>query len=92
VKKRSIVVGCHKTSISLEDSFWSSLRQIARERVTTLSELIRTLDASRNGGNLSSTIRVFVLDHYRNNVARTALPGPRTLRCDSDQITGDGIY
>jgi predicted DNA-binding ribbon-helix-helix protein len=74
VKKRSIVIGRHKTSITLEDSFWSSLRQIARERVTTVSELIRTLDASRNGGNLSSTIRVFVLNHYRNNVARIAPP------------------
>jgi len=92
VKKRSIVIGRHKTSISLEDSFWSSLRQIARERVTTVSELIGTLDASRNGGNLSSTIRVFVLDHYRNNVSRMALPGPRTLLCASDQITGDRIY
>jgi predicted DNA-binding ribbon-helix-helix protein len=87
VKKRSIVIDRHKTSISLEDSFWSSLRQIARERVTTVSELIRTLDASRNGGNLSSNIRVFVLDHYRNNVARRALPERERLRCASDQIS-----
>lgn len=75
VKKRSIIIGCHKTSISLEDIFWSSLKQIARERATTVSEVVRMLDASRNVGNLSSTIRVFVLDHYRNNVATTALSG-----------------
>ena len=37
VKKRSVIIGSHKTSISLEDSFWSSLRQIARERATTVS-------------------------------------------------------
>jgi predicted DNA-binding ribbon-helix-helix protein len=74
VKKRSIIIGGHKTSISLEDSFWASLRQIARERTTSVSELIGMLDAERDGGNLSSTIRVFVLDHYRNNVAITALP------------------
>jgi predicted DNA-binding ribbon-helix-helix protein len=64
VKKRSIVIGGHKTSISLEDSFWTSLKQIARARTTTLSELIGSLDAGRENGNLSSTIRVFVLDHY----------------------------
>jgi predicted DNA-binding ribbon-helix-helix protein len=69
VKKRSIVVDNHKTSISLEDSFWACLRQIAHERATTASELVGMLDAGRGGGNLSSTIRVFVLNHYRNNVA-----------------------
>jgi predicted DNA-binding ribbon-helix-helix protein len=69
VKKRSIVIGSHKTSISLEDTFWACVRQIARERATTLPKLIGMLNAARNGGNLSSTIRVFVLEHYRNNVA-----------------------
>jgi predicted DNA-binding ribbon-helix-helix protein len=69
VKKRSIVISGHKTSISLEDKFWTCLGQIARERSTTASELIGGVDAMRNGGNLSSTIRVFVLNHYRNAVA-----------------------
>jgi predicted DNA-binding ribbon-helix-helix protein len=50
VKERSIVIGRHKTSISLEDSFWSSLRQIGQARATT-----GTLDESRNYGNLSSS-------------------------------------
>jgi predicted DNA-binding ribbon-helix-helix protein len=66
VKKRSIVIGSHKTSISLEDKFWACLQQIARERATPLSKLIGMLNADRNGGNLSSAIRVFVLNHYRN--------------------------
>jgi predicted DNA-binding ribbon-helix-helix protein len=69
VKKRSIVIGSHKTSISLEDKFWVCLRQIARERATTVSKIIGILDAERNGGNLSSTIRVFVLNRYRTSVA-----------------------
>jgi predicted DNA-binding ribbon-helix-helix protein len=69
VKKRSIIVDGHRTSVSLEDEFWACLRQIARERATTLSKLIGVLDGERDGGNLSSTIRVFVLDQYRNNVA-----------------------
>jgi predicted DNA-binding ribbon-helix-helix protein len=71
MKKHSVVIGGRKTSISLEDSFWTSLMQIASERATTVSEVIGMLD--RDGGNLSSTIRVFVLDHYRNNVASMTL-------------------
>jgi predicted DNA-binding ribbon-helix-helix protein len=73
VKKRSIVIGSRKTSISLEDNFWSCVRQIARERTTTASKLIGTLDAERNGGNLSSAIRVFVLEHYLSS-SKPALP------------------
>jgi predicted DNA-binding ribbon-helix-helix protein len=65
IKKRSIIIDSKQTSISLEDSFWSALREIARERTTTVSKLISTLDSSRDRGNLSSAIRVFVLDHYR---------------------------
>jgi predicted DNA-binding ribbon-helix-helix protein len=65
VKKRSIVIGRHKTSISLEDDFWTSLQQIARGRQVTRSDLIASLDAAREHSNLSSAIRVFVLDHYR---------------------------
>jgi predicted DNA-binding ribbon-helix-helix protein len=69
VKKRSIVIGSHKTSVSLKDSFWTSLKQVAHDRATTVAELIAVLDATRKGGNLSSAIRVFLLNHYRNNVA-----------------------
>jgi predicted DNA-binding ribbon-helix-helix protein len=65
VKKRSIVIGRHKTSISLEDDFWTSLQQIARSRQVTKSDLIASLDAARGDSNLSSAIRVFILDHYR---------------------------
>jgi predicted DNA-binding ribbon-helix-helix protein len=64
VKKRSIVIGHHKTSISLEDDFWTSLRQIAHSRQVTISDLIASLDAVRENSNLSSAIRVFILDHY----------------------------
>jgi predicted DNA-binding ribbon-helix-helix protein len=65
VKKRSIVIGRHKTSISLEDDFWTSLQQIARTRQVTRSDLIASLDAARENSNLSSAIRVFILDHFR---------------------------
>jgi predicted DNA-binding ribbon-helix-helix protein len=65
VVKRSIVIAGHKTSVSLEDAFWKALKEIARLRRATLSELIASIDAERVQGNLSSAIRLFVLDHFR---------------------------
>jgi predicted DNA-binding ribbon-helix-helix protein len=65
VVKRSIVIAGHKTSVSLEDAFWRGLKEIAAGRDTTLSELVASIDGGRDGGNLSSAIRLYVLEHYR---------------------------
>jgi predicted DNA-binding ribbon-helix-helix protein len=65
VLKRSIVVDGHKTSVSLEDAFWNGLKEIGVERHMTLSQLVAAIDAQRQHGNLSSAIRLFVLDFYR---------------------------
>jgi len=65
VVKRSIVIAGHKTSVSLEDAFWEALKEIASERNATLSEVVANIDSSRSQGNLSSAIRLFVLDHFR---------------------------
>lgn len=65
VAKRSVVIGGHKTSVSLEEAFWKGLKEIASIRDLTLSELVSSIDAERSHGNLSSAIRLFVLDHYR---------------------------
>ena len=65
VIKRSIVIAGHKTSISLEDAFWQGLKDIAAERCTTLSEIVASIDSGRRLGNLSSAIRLFVLDHFQ---------------------------
>lgn len=65
VVKRSIVIAGHKTSVSLEEAFWRSLKEIALGRRTTLSDLVATIDSERQHGNLSSAIRLFVLDHYQ---------------------------
>ncbi len=65
VVKRSIVVAEHKTSVSLEDAFWSGLKEIAVRHVTTLSELVSEVDNQRQHTNLSSALRLFVLDFYR---------------------------
>jgi predicted DNA-binding ribbon-helix-helix protein len=68
VVKRSIVVAGHKTSVSLEDAFWKGLKEIAGGRDMTLSDLVASIDSERRHGNLSSAIRLFVLDFYRSQV------------------------
>jgi predicted DNA-binding ribbon-helix-helix protein len=68
VVKRSIVIAGHKTSVSLEDAFWKGLKEIASGRNATLSELVGSIDADRQHGNLSSALRLFVLDFYRNQL------------------------
>jgi predicted DNA-binding ribbon-helix-helix protein len=69
VVKRSIVAAGHKTSVSLEDAFWNGLKEIASGRNITLSDLVTAIDSERRPGNLSSAIRLFVLDFYRNQLA-----------------------
>jgi predicted DNA-binding ribbon-helix-helix protein len=65
VVQRSIVINGHKTSVSLEDMFWEGLKQIAQSRRTTLSIEVAAIDATRDSGNLSSAIRLSVLEHFR---------------------------
>ncbi len=67
VIKRSIVIDGHKTSISLEDAFWSELKEIARVRQATLSRLVADIDQARQQNNLSSAIRLFILAHFREH-------------------------
>lgn len=69
VIKRSIVIAGHKTSVSLEDAFWRGLKEIALGRRMTLSDLVAAIDSERQLGNLSSAIRLFVLDHYRERTS-----------------------
>lgn len=65
VGKRSLTVAGHRTSISLEDAFWTGLRDIAAARASTVAGLVAEIDRRRGPANLSSAIRVFVLDHFR---------------------------
>ena len=65
VLKRSVVVSGHKTSVSLEEPFWQALREIATARGLTVRALISLVDEKREQGNLSSALRVAVLQHYR---------------------------
>ena len=66
VKKRSIMVGGRKTSISLENEFWDALNLIARTRNTSTSVIVESI-ATERPQNLSSAVRVFILDYYRKN-------------------------
>ena len=79
VVKRSIVIGGHKTSVSLEHAFWQAFKEIATLRNMTLSDLVMSIDAERNG-NLSSAIRLFVLEFYHNQIEATAARDTTPMR------------
>jgi predicted DNA-binding ribbon-helix-helix protein len=72
ILKRSIVIAGHKTSVSLENEFWAGLKEIAKVQKITLSELVGSIDSNRRHRNLSSSIRLFVLDHFRGRLAGLA--------------------
>jgi predicted DNA-binding ribbon-helix-helix protein len=69
IVKRSIVLSGNKTSVSLEDAFWRGLKDIATTRRMTLSDLISKIEVDREHGNLSSALRLFVLNHYQARAA-----------------------
>jgi predicted DNA-binding ribbon-helix-helix protein len=62
VVKRSLVVAGHRTSISLEEAFWRELKTIAKRRAQSINALVAEIDANRGPANLSSAIRVYVLE------------------------------
>jgi predicted DNA-binding ribbon-helix-helix protein len=82
VVKRSIVIAGHKTSVSLEEPFWTGLKEIAHGRQMTLSNMVGDIDTRRRQGNLSSAIRLFVLDSVR-----TRIPGFAANRPAADLMT-----
>jgi predicted DNA-binding ribbon-helix-helix protein len=85
VVKRSVKIGGHTTSVSLEDAFWIALKEIAGGRDMTLADLIASIDAEREHANLSSAIRQFVLNYFRIQIneetgARDELPDGEAAR------------
>jgi predicted DNA-binding ribbon-helix-helix protein len=86
VLKRAIVVAGHKTSVSLEDAFWSGLKEISKRHKATLSDMVADIDSQRQFGNLSSAIRLFVLEQARAQMSSSAnqseigLSVPRSTR------------
>jgi len=67
MRKHSLQIAGHRTSVSLEDAFWAALRDIADARGLSLAGLVAQVDASRGEANLSSAIRVFVLENVRTD-------------------------
>lgn len=67
MKKRSVTIHGHRTSVTLEDAFWESLNEIAKAKNISLQKLVEGIDSARNieDGGLASTLRVYVLNHYK---------------------------
>ena len=75
MRKRSITIHGHHTSISLEDEFWDELAAIARTRQVSLNALVTEVDKARSthksgGGNLSSALRVYALKQAKRKISR----------------------
>ncbi len=68
VRKRSVTIAGHRTSISLEEPFWEALKDLARIQGQSVNDLVTEIDAGRTG-NLSSAIRIHILEAYRATMA-----------------------
>lgn len=88
IAKRSVAIGGHKTSVSLEEPFWSAVQAIAHARQVTVSSLLDKINRERRQANLSSAIRMFVLEQTRAQTAAQPIghgqpPGRRVLTSNS---------
>ncbi|HEY6018929.1 MAG TPA: ribbon-helix-helix domain-containing protein [Candidatus Paceibacterota bacterium] len=83
VIKRSILLDGHQTSVTLEDQFWNGLWEIADLKNATLTSVVAEIDHARDPEcNLSSSIRIFVLGHFRERVSQQH----RSVICDRDSV------
>ena len=80
--KRSVTIEGHRIGICIEDLFWTSLEEIAKAQSISTARLIASIDARRDGANLSSAIRVFVIDHFVEQI--------QTLD-DMDELPGEAL-
>ena len=71
IRKHSVKLSGHSTSLSLEGVYWNALREVAAELGLSMNRLIERIDRERSG-NLSSAVRVFLLDHYRARALEAA--------------------
>jgi predicted DNA-binding ribbon-helix-helix protein len=68
LRKRSLTIAGHRTSISLEEPFWTALRRIAQERGVPIAALVAEVDTGRGNANLSSALRLRVLEEYERRL------------------------
>ena len=85
IVKRSIVIDGHKTSVSLEDAFWTTLKDIAHGECVAVSKIVADIDKKRKLGNLSSAVRLFVLDRTRAGGRPTSQLPVRELAAEGNQ-------
>jgi predicted DNA-binding ribbon-helix-helix protein len=84
IAKRSVLLGGHKTSVSVENEFWTALKEIAARERLGLSQLVYQIDSQRQHANLSSAIRLFVLEDCKaRRAGGQPVPAPA-----SDENTG----
>lgn len=76
IVKRSLSIAGHRTSVSLEEPFWDALREIAQKQSCSIQALVQRIDKERDEQNLSSAIRVFVLQTLRDQLSRQNYPSP----------------
>jgi predicted DNA-binding ribbon-helix-helix protein len=87
IVKRSIVINGHKTSVSLEDAFWSSLKNIAHTEGVPLSKMVTEIDRTRERGGLSCAIRLFILEQVRTKaLARQSGNGASSIETSATII------
>lgn len=91
VTKRSIVIAGHKTSVSLEDAFWDELKLFAEKQRMTLSSVVNDIDTKREGGNLSSAIRLFVLERARARALEASAQCPKGQTAANVDLASDTV-
>ena len=74
--KRSVTIAGHSTSVSLEEPFWQELKRMADERRLSLAALIANIDENRSVENLSSALRLAVLDDLRRSIGQSGPTAP----------------
>ena len=91
VSRHSIVISGRKTSVSLENEFWDGLKESAFARNIRLDTLVTKIDFKRQQANLSSAIRLFVLDFYQSQITLSAKPrANRPPLPQSDEAANSG--
>ena len=73
--KRSFTIDGHRTSISLESAFWETLKEVAREDGLPVARLVQLIDRDRGNAGLSSSVRVWLLNRFRNLAANRSADG-----------------
>ena len=87
MEKRSLSIAGHRTSLALEAEFWSGLEAISVARQMPLAALIREIDETRDNPNLSSAIRVYVLENVRDRAN-----GARRPEGELHRTNGNGLH